>query len=399
MKLHKSFKMALNMVLHSKLRSWLTIIGIVLGVASVVAILSIGDGLEAEITSQFENSGGDLLTLTSGVSRGFGPPGRGGTSSSASDEEVKITRTDLQTLKGLTDVISVNPEISGRVDIYYQGEQGTVSITGTDTSVYKDFSTSEILEGRELISSDSNVILIGERLSTEYFERELGLNQILTIEEKAFRVVGIIEDGGNNIIMPITQAYTVIDDKLKNEYDSIRIKIKDEDLLDETVLKIENKLLTSRHVNQKDKDFTISSNAAAAEMRQELINTMTSFLTAIAGVSLIVGAVGVANTMFTSVLEKTKEIGIMKSIGATNKDILSIFLFNSALIGFVGGLLGAILGYFLILLLQLSGMTAVLTISNVVMVVSISILIGMISGLIPAINASKLSPVDALRSD
>jgi len=403
MKLQKSFKMALNMVLHSKLRSWLTIIGIVLGVASVVAILAIGDGLEAEINSQFEDTGGDILTLTAGVSKAkFGPGshrGNNGDSSSASSEEEIITRKDYQTLKGLVDVIALNPKISGSVDIYYQGEDGTASITGTDPAEYSKFSTTDLLAGRELISSDSNVIIIGEKLSTEYFEREISLNQILIIEGKAFRVIGILDGGGTSIIMPIDTTYSLLEDKIKNEYDSIQIKIKDESKLDETITLIEKKLMMTRHVDKKTKDFTISSNAALAEMRQELVSTMTSFLAAIAGVSLLVGAVGVANTMFTSVLEKTKEIGIMKSIGARNKDILTIFLFNSGLIGFVGGLIGAILGYIMIQILSFAGMPVVLTITNISLVVSISIIIGMISGLIPAINASKLSPVDALRSE
>lgn len=402
MKLQKSFRMALNMVLHSKLRSWLTIIGIVLGVASVVAILAIGDGMEAEVNSQFENSGGDLLTLTAGVTKAkFGPGshGKDSSSSSASSEEEIITRQDYQTLKGIVDVIALNPKISGSVDIYYQGEDGSASVTGLDTSVYTEFSTTDLLEGRELTASDKNVIIIGEKLSTDYFERELGLNQILTIEGKAFRVIGILDGGGTSIMMSIDTAYTLLDDKIKNEYDSIQIKIKDEDKLDETIELVEKKLMMSRHVNEKTKDFTISSNAAIAEMREELISTMTSFLAAIAGVSLLVGAVGVANTMFTSVLEKTKEIGIMKSIGARNKDILMIFLFNSGLIGFVGGILGAFLGYLIIVLLTIAGMPVLLTYTNISLVVSISIIIGMISGLIPAINASKLSPVDALRSD
>jgi len=357
--------------------------------------------MEAEITSQFEDTGGDILTLTAGVSSAKFSRGGGSSesSSAATAEEMLITRNDYQTLNGIVDIIELNPTISGSVDIYYQGESGSVSVSGVDGAVYKEFSTTDLKDGRVLTGSDSNVIIIGDKLSEEYFERELSLNQILTIQDKAFRVVGILDGGGNSVIMPLDTAYQVLEDKVKNEYDAINIKIKDEEKLDETIELIEKKLMMSRHVDLNTKDFTISSNAALAEMRQELITTMTSFLAAIAGVSLLVGAVGVANTMFTSVLEKTKEIGIMKSIGARNKDILMIFIFNSGLIGFVGGILGAILGYLMILLLSVAGMPVVLTASNIILVVSISIIIGMISGLIPAINASKLSPVDALRSE
>lgn len=402
MKLHKSFRMALNMVLHSKLRSWLTIIGIVIGVASVIAILAIGDGMESEINSQFDSSGGDILTLTAGVTEAHFGPGRGRasqSSSSASDEEVIISRNDVQALKGVPDVLLVNPKISGSVDIYYQGEQGSVMVTGQDPQYYKDFSTTDILLGRELTGSDSNVIVIGEDLSNKYFERELGLNQILVIEDKSFRVVGILDGGGTSIHMPIDTSYSVLDEKIKNEYDSLSIKIKDQDRIDEITETIEKKLMMSRHVDEDSKDFTITSNAAMAEMRAEFLSTITSFLTAIAGVSLLVGAVGVANTMFTSVLEKTKEIGIMKAIGARNFDVLIIFIFNSGLIGLVGGLIGVVIGYLISWILTLVGMVAIVTFSRVIMILSVSIIIGMISGLIPAINASKLSPVDALRSE
>jgi len=157
--------------------------------------------------------------------------------------------------------------------------------------------------------------------------------------------------------------------------------------------------MNSRHVTEDTRDFTLNSNAATAELRAEMLGTITLFLTAIAGVSLVVGAVGVANTMFTSVLEKTKEIGIMKAIGARNNDILMIFVFNSALIGLVGGIIGVILGILLSKLLAIAGMVTLVNYGTVLMILTLSVGIGMVSGLIPAINASKLSPVDALRSD
>lgn len=402
MKLTKSFKMALNMVLHSRLRSWLTIVGIVIGVASVIAIVSIGDGMEADISSQFDGVGADIITLTAGYSQAqtFGP-GRNhdSTTTSADSDDEELTRRDLLAIKSVADVESVNTIISGKVDVYYQGEEGTLTVTGIDESVSKDFITNDLLEGRYLSSADSNVIVIGDDLSSKYFDRELGINQMISIEGKSYRVVGVLEDGRTSIYMPIDSAYTVIEDKEKDVYDSIQIKIKDEDLLNITENKIEAKLMNSRHVNEIDRDFTLTSNAATASLRAEMLSTITMFLTAIAGVSLLVGAVGVANTMFTSVLEKTKEIGIMKAIGARNNDILAIFIFNSGLIGLVGGIIGALLGIGLSKLLAIAGMSTLISYNNVFMILGLSVMIGMISGIIPAVNASKLRPVDALRSD
>ncbi len=402
MKLHKCFRMALNMVLHSRLRSWLTILGIVIGVASVIAILSIGDGMEAEINSQFDSTGGDIVTITPGFTVASFGPGRdrdSGTSATQDGEEDEITRRDVLAIKSVSDVEEVNTIISGRSDVYYQGGEGSVTVTGVDPRVYSIFETTDILEGRYLTGSDSNVIVIGERLSTDYFERELGINQMLIIEGRGYRVVGILEDGGTTVYMPISEAYSVLEDKQRDVYDSLQIKIADEERLDEIVEKIDLKLMNTRHVNENNKDFTITSNAALASMRSEFLSTMTTFLAAIAGVSLIVGAVGVANTMFTSVLEKTKEIGIMKAIGARNADVLIIFVLNSGLIGLVGGLLGVGIGALLSMGLSAAGMTTLVTWSNVFMILIVSVMIGMVSGLIPAINASKLSPVDALRSE
>ncbi|MDA3854751.1 MAG: ABC transporter permease [Candidatus Woesearchaeota archaeon] len=402
MKLIKSFKMALNMVLHSKLRSWLTILGIVIGVASVIAILSIGDGMEAEVSSQFDSSGADIITLTPGYTKAtdFGPGRHDEPQTSSADADAdELTRRDYLAVKSVSDVEAVNTLVSDKVDVYYQGEEGTLSVTGVDESVYAQFETNDLLEGRYLSSADYNVVVIGETLANEFFDRELGINQLLTIEGKSFRVVGILDGGRSSIYMPLDAAYTIFDDKEKDVYDSMQIKIRDEDRLNETEAKLNLKLMNSRHVSDDDLDFTLTTNAASADLRAEMLSTITTFLTAIAGVSLVVGAVGVANTMFTSVLEKTKEIGIMKAIGARNSDILAIFIFNSALIGLVGGIIGAIIGIGLSLLLGLAGMPALVSYSNVFMILGLSVFIGMISGVIPAVGASKLSPVDALRAD
>ena len=160
--------------------------------------------------------------------------------------------------------------------------------------------------------------------------------------------------------------------------------------------------MTSRHVTQDDKDFTIISGKKMQQRRAEMINSMNTFLLAIAGVSLIVGSVGIANTMLTSVLEKTKEIGIMKAIGARNNDILLIFLFNATLIGLIGGIIGifigAILSYFLPSLMGNAPVTDITVSSNsIVIALCVSVTVGILAGIVPAYNASKLRPVDALR--
>jgi putative ABC transport system permease protein len=411
MKLSKCFKHAFSMVLNSRLRSWLTIIGIVIGVASVIAITSIGEGMQQSIESQMGGLGADLLTITPGFSKGGSSMhqrrgGGDGSSAQATDEEIVLDRTDVQALRGISDIEFIETEIGGSVDVDYMGKTGTVSLKGVDPKVWSDVTTTEIEKGRLLDSADQNVIVIGGDLAASYFDQPVGINKMLTIENNAFRVVGILDDTSKTIYIPIQMAYQLLDDKETDEYDSIIVKVKNEEDLENVILKVEKKLMTTRHVTEKERDFSIFSGKQLMETISEIMSGVSLFLTAIAAISLIVGAVGIANTMFTSVLEKTKEIGIMKAIGAKNRDILLIFLFNATLIGLVGGLIGVILGVGVsgLLPMIMSGMMGsrgdagtFVTLNSVLIALGVSMAVGITAGFIPAYNGSKLKPVDALR--
>jgi putative ABC transport system permease protein len=412
MKLGKCFKHAFNMVLHSKLRSWLTITGIVIGVAAVIAIVSIGDGMQQSLNAQLNALGGDIVTISPGFERGGGffqarGGGGGGGSSGpqATTKEIVLGRSDVQALKGIPDIALIDTNIRGSVDVSYLGKKGRISITGVDQSVWSQITTSKIKTGRMLDSADQNVIVIGGRLASSYFDQPLGINKMTMINGSAFRVVGILDDQSNSIYMPIQMAYQVIPDKTNGIYDTLVVKIKDENILDEVIKKILDKLMIARHVTQKNMDFSVSSRKEMQQARADTMSSMNTFLLAIAAVSLIVGSIGIANTMFTSVLEKTKEIGIMKAVGARNLDILQIFLFNAAFIGLVGGIIGIVLGTILSgfmpalmggLPLGRSGI-AIVTLNSITMALSVSVTVGILAGIIPAYQASKLKPVDALR--
>ncbi len=398
------------MVIHSKLRSWLTILGIVIGVGSVIAIMSLGEGLQQSMDAQMSGLGGDILTITAGFSKGrvfsHGKASPSSSGSTATEEEIVLDRIDLQALKGIPDIELIDTNIRGNAKIYYLGKSGSVYLTGVDQKVWSEITITELRDGRMLGPADMNVIVIGARLADSYFDKPLGINKMVNIEDKAFRIVGVLDDSSTSIIMPLQMAYTVLDDKENGVYDSIVVKIKNEDDLDYVIEKIEHKLMMIRHVTERNKDFTVSSSKQFQEMKSEMLGSMTLFLTAIAAVSLLVGAVGIANTMFTSVLEKTKEIGIMKAIGARNKDILLIFLLNAGLIGLVGGLIGVLLGVVLSGFVPMlmggvpmakGGASTIVSMDAVVLALSVSIVIGVISGVVPAYNGSKLKPVDALR--
>src|SRR3989339_406624 len=218
----KCLKHAFNMVIHSKLRSWLTILGIVIGVAAVIAIVSIGEGMKKSLNERLSGlGGGDILTITAGFSRGGSMlqqhhgGAEGGPQASmakATEEEIVLSRADVQALKGIPDLAMIDTNVRGSAEVFYLGKKGEVSITGVDQSVWPQITTSKIKEGRMLDSADQNVIVIGGRLANFYFDQPVGINKMITIKNSAFRVVGILDDESNSIIVPIQMAYQVLED-------------------------------------------------------------------------------------------------------------------------------------------------------------------------------------------
>jgi putative ABC transport system permease protein len=409
MKFTKSLRFAMNMLLHSKMRSWLTIIGIVIGVGAIIAIVSLGEGLQSSVESQLGGLGADLITVTPGFSRAQGFGGGGGGGAQTLTDETYIGRTDLQTIKSVPGIAYVNPKIGGRAEVTYLGEKATVSIQGVDEAVWKNFITTKLENGRYLSAADSNVVVLSHGLAHNIFENEVYVNKPVMINEKLFRVVGVLEEGGfgggNTVYMPIFASRAILTEKAADRYDSISVKVSVVDELDMVSTAIKEKLYITRHVTDRTQDFTIISSKDTQQQVQDVLGTFTIFLAAIAAVSLIVGAVGVANTMFTSVLEKTKDIGILKAIGARNEDILTIFLLNSGLVGLVGGVIGVILGWLISLVVPLvipagpGGAAIQPVVTPTIVIISLlgAIAIGMISGAIPARRGSKLKPVEALR--
>ena len=412
MRISKALKLALNILLHSKLRSWLTIIGIVIGVAAVVSIISIGEGLKQNVQSRLGGLGADIITVSPGGGRAsagfrgfdFGGGG-GGTSTTAKN----LTKKDILVLQNIPGVAFVQGSVTGRGDVYYLGQKATLQITGVDQAVYPYVTTSTLESGRFFNPSDYNVVIIGYSIAHTTFKEVLSINRDITIEGKAFKIIGVLTqgEGGNGIIMPIQAARDTIPDIGLNNYDSITLKVADVNQVDQILAEADSRLQLARHVQNK-KDYRISSAASVQASISSITDTLTLFLGGIAAVSLIVGAVGIANTMFTSVLEKIKEIGIMKAIGAKNSDIMLIFLMNSAMVGLVGGIIGILLGAGISKLLPLIGIrflfpggggsfTTALPPSLLIGALILSVMIGIIAGLIPAYNASRLKPVDALR--
>lgn len=396
--------------------------GIVIGVASVIIIMALGEGMQQNLEKNLGSLGADMVTVSLGSSRATGAMGgfrrENFENNDNSNKIIKnITNKEVQALKSIPNIAYIQGVVSERGEIGYLDETSSATIKGVDTKIWKNIENTNLESGRYLSQGDKNVVVIGNKIAKDRFKQDIQLNRQITIEGKPFRVVGILEESkgmsssDSLIYMSIEIARITFEEIGEKEFDSIEIKIKDTNLIDETLKQIESRLMLIRAVNERTKDFGVNSVKAFQETISDTLNTITLFLSAIAAISLLVGAIGIANTMFTTVLEKTKEIGIMKSIGAKNKDILFIFLLNSGMIGLTGGVMGGIVGVIGSKLLSnvlrkgltmpgrmiSSGGVVVVTPKIILIVLSLSITIGILSGIVPAYRASKMNPVDALR--
>lgn len=410
MNLIRAFKLAVGSLFHSKLRSILSIIGIVIGVASVIIIVSIGSGLQFYIEDKLSMMGNDLIMLTPGYSKTGAPSTAREMMGGAISPYKPLIDKDIQAIKLLPNIKDIGGGIYDRADLKYLSEKTSVLVQGFEPKVMKVMFPMDMNKGRTLNYGDRNVAILGYNVAYKLFKKDIQLNRQIYLNNKPFRVIGIMEEIGmgsddDQVYIPLEFARELFPDIQEKEFSYLLIKVKDADIVENTVNLIEKKLRATRGVNENTQDFTVSSSQALQEMVSGILLALTLFLGAIAAISLLVGSVGIANTMFTSVLEKTKEIGIMKAIGAKNKDILLIFLLNSGLIGLVGGLIGMLIGIGVsegLIPFVLSKFTnleirPVVTVWMVLFTLIFSFLIGIISGMIPAYKASKKNPVDALR--
>lgn len=413
MNLFDCFKLALKNILNRQLRSWLTLLGIVIGVACVVAIISVSNGAEESMSNRFSEMGADILTLKTGggFAQGFGdgPPGGFSKSSakSADEKDPVLTNKDVTIMKSNSNISQVSRVISERLDVRFGSETSSQSITGLEPDASESIFYLEIGSGRLLQNSDSGNAIIGYKLANEVYKSKITLGRQIYINDIPFTVVGILSESSSNsgIYINYKDAWNVVEDTNRGNYTSIMAKEIDTTLNDTTVSELTKKLSISRNVYGKNPDFSLSSSMDMQERVQEMTSTLTLFLGGIAIISLIVGAIGVANSMFTSVLEKTKEIGILKSQGMTNSEVLLMFVFESSLFGLIGGILGVILGIIVSLLFSLlsvklfggSNMSASVSFNLILISILGSTLVGIISGIVPAKSASKIRPLEALR--
>jgi len=422
MRLSDIVRLSLNNLSHRGLRSWLTILGIVIGVASVVGILSMSAGMQQSVSSRLGSLGADILTVNLGGGRAFGMGFGGGpdmgervraASSTSATESQNLTTKDVAAIKSVQGVKFVNGIVSGRATVTYLTESASVTVEGVDTLAWPQMTTETLDSGRLLSTGDQNAIVIGYGIANTMFKQLLTLNSQLNVGGTTFKIVGILAQSGSQtdrtIYMPAAAARLIVSDVRADQFSSIQVKVADVNALNETMTAIEQRLLVTRHVTASTKDFTITSVQAMQATISSVMDTLNLFLGGIAAISLLVGAIGIANTMFMSVMERTRQIGTLKALGTTSFEIMKLFLFESAMIGLIGGLLGLFLGFIAsgmiselgIRMMGLGGAGGMsgtlITPQLMAFAVGFSVVIGAVSGLIPAKQAADLLPIEALR--
>ena len=428
MKLEYSAKLALSNLAHSKLRTWLTITGIVIGVTAVVLIISIGNVLQASVQSQLGGLGADVVSVSPGFSRaqsefggfrGGGPGGGGFGGGREGSSQANLTTKDLQAVLLDPSIKAATGSLSGRATIAFGAENSTAQVKGIDPRAWNEFysSTDTISTGRELTSSDTNAVVLGSRLASQRFKRPVTTSSVVEIEGKIFRVVGVLAEGGsfggddNSILMPISQARIVLGSG-SEQLSSISAKVSNAGQLDSITAELDQRLQYSRHVNNATKDFTITAAQSIRERISSVTSTISLFLGGIAAISLLVGAIGIANTMFMTVLERTKQIGVFKALGAKKSEVTRLFLIEAGVLGLAGGVIGVMLSLAISFLLSEAGIglslpagpgsrggggVALITPELIGFALLFSTIIGMVAGYVPAKQAASLKPVEALK--
>jgi len=389
-----------------KLRSFLTMLGIIIGVASVISLMSIGKGATADILSRIGSMGSDLITISPGASTWGGVRGAGGSTQT-------LTMEDAEAMAELPYIASVAPSYSSNLQLVVGGENMNAQVTGVTTE-YIQVNNLEIANGAFFTEYDyqrgSKVAVIGSNVKETLFGDADPIGQQMRMGSIIVRVVGVLESkgGGFNspddaVLIPLTALQQAVAQTRSAQGErvvsSIALTVSDEKQADYVVEEITSLLRTRHRLGASaDNDFSIMSMEEISSMLSEATGTMTLLLGAIAAISLLVGGIGVMNIMLVSVLERTREIGIRKALGARERDIWSQFLIEAAFLTFAGGIIGVILGWAVSYFVSSMGLiTTLVTADIVILAISVSVGIGLFFGFFPAWQASRLNPVEALR--
>ena len=411
MKLKDLFDLALTNIRHRQLRSWLTILGIVIGVASIVSLIGVSMGTSAQINSRMSTLGSNIITISPGGVRaervgGFGAGGPSGGEPSGfgdSSGSSRITFREADLLRTLPGVYRIDARLQGRETVKYKNMNSSMTVIGTDPLAFKDSVGTNISSGRYLSVNDEYTAVVGYNVANRTFNDFDLLNKQIKIADVPYRVVGILAQSGsgmgggsdNSIYIPLANAKKLFNET--NDVSQLVVVVLPDHSTDDVASTLENELLELHGVTKDKEDFQITTATTMQSAISSVTDTLAMFLVGIASISLLVGGIGVANTMFMSVLEQTKDIGVFKSLGAKNRDIIYLFLCEAAIIGFVGGFLGVLLSLVVSFILSAAGLPTAITLELVLGGLLFSVVIRIVAGLSPARNAATIPPVEALK--
>jgi len=410
MSLAKTLRTALRALTTNKMRSALTVLGIIIGVASVISLMSIGEGSQAAITSNIEALGTNLLFVRAGASSQ-------GVVRGAQGSAATLTLADAEALAQASSVAAVAPQVSTFAQVVAGGENTNTQILGV-TPEYLSVRNYKVADGEFIaeaqVQAKSMVAVLGSSVAETLFGDTSAVGQYIKIDGRQFKVIGVLESKGSTgfgsqddvVLAPIsTVQYRLSSSRTVSggkTVQTIYVEVVSADQTDAAIQQITS-ILEQRHkITNGEDDFTISSQQETINTLKESTQVWVILLGAIAGISLLVGGIGIMNIMLVSVTERTREIGIRKALGAKRRDILLQFLIEAALMSLIGGAIGVLVGWGISTLLSgmsLGGTTieTVMSVNIPILAVSVAAAVGIVFGLYPAYRAARLNPIEALR--
>ena len=396
--------MALTSLYANKMRSLLTMLGIIIGVGAVIALVSVGMGVRSNVTSSIASLGSNMLIISPGASNKCGVRGAAGSRQTLKYDDAKAIKSKVK------DIDYVSPTVQTSYQIVYGNQNWNTTVQGV-TPEFMSIRSLSVSNGSFISQNDldkrNRVAVIGTTVAENLFEEKNPVGQNIRINNQPYKVIGLLASKGQSsmgqdqddmIYVPIT---TAMERMLGITYvQSINVQVSDSTKMDQVQENIET-LLRQRHhltAGNKEDDFTVRNLTSLMETVSQSTSMLTLLLGAIAGISLLVGGIGIMNIMMVSVTERTREIGIRKALGATFMNIMTQFLIESMVIGVIGGLIGILVGIGASQLISKVGnFTTVITATPIIVSFVFSVGIGLFFGIYPARKAAKLDPIEALR--